>query len=238
MAKEASVWGILQRNAWFRGLPPALADGILAEGLVRTLEDQLVYAAGDPPNGLFALISGEIRVVQTSAAGRSALLMIASPGAWFGETAMIDGEPRSSDAFAIGHATVLQLSPTGFRRLTADSSENYAAFARLVCLQYRRALDHIVTTSNLPLITRLAQRLLGLAHGHGRAMRDGLVIDLRLSQETLANTVGVSRQTLNRALKGLEVQGVISVGYGTVTVLNPSALETLAREETLPEGLG
>jgi CRP/FNR family transcriptional regulator, cyclic AMP receptor protein len=237
MAKQASVREVLLRNAWFRGLPEALKDGIIEEGLVRGLTDQLVYAAGDPPNGLFALISGEIRVLQTTVEGRSALLMIASPGVWFGETAMIDGEPRSSDALAIGKARVLQLGPAAFRRLTDENTGHYAAFARLVCDQYRRALDYIVTTSNLPLPTRIAQRLLGLAHAHGRAVKEGVVIDLRLSQETLADTVGVSRQSLNRALKALEARGVVSVGYGAITVVDPVALEALARSQTLPEGL-
>jgi len=237
MASPTSVREILLGNAWFRDIPESLREGILAEGLVRTLTDQLVYAAGDPPNGLFALISGEIRVFQTTAEGRSALLMIGRPGVWFGETAMIDGQPRSSDALAIRRARVLQLSPTAFRRLTHGNTEHLTAFARLVCDQYRRALDYIVTTSNLPLPTRLAQRLLGLAQAHGRAVKAGVVIDLRLSQEALANTVGVSRQALNRVLKTLEAQGIVSVGYGAVTVVDPVGLEALARSQTLPESL-
>lgn len=65
-----------------------------------------------------------------------------------------------------------------------------------------------------------------------------MVIDLHLSQETLADTVGVSRQSLNRALKALELKGVVSVGYGAVTVLDPKALKALARSQALPEGLG
>lgn len=228
---------VLERNAWFRGLPAALAQGILAEGRLRRFDDQLIYAAGDAPNGLFALISGEVRVVQTTQEGRSALLMIGSPGVWFGETAMIDGEPRSSDATAYGRVELLHISPAAFRRLTADNAAHYAAFARQVCDQYRKAMDFIVTTSSLPLRVRLAQRLVGLARGHGKAVRGGVAIDLRLSQETLADTVGVSRQTLNRALKRMETEGMISVGYGAVTVRDAAALEAVARSLSLPEGL-
>ena len=237
MAASESVREVLARNPWFQALPGALAEGILAQGMVRRLRDEIVYAAGDPPNGVFALISGEIRVIQTTAQGRSALLMIASPGAWFGEAAMIDGLPRSSDAVAVGEARVLQLSPAVFRRLTADRSDHYAAFARLVCEQYRRAMEYIVTTSSLPLPVRLAQRLVGLAHGHGRITEDGVLIDLHLSQESLAETIGVSRQTLNRLLKALEARGVVAVGYGSLTVRDAMALEALARSSTLSEAL-
>jgi CRP/FNR family cyclic AMP-dependent transcriptional regulator len=237
MPSPRALHDILSNNPWFRALPPGLAEDILLQGQVRRLTDELVYAAGDPPNGVFALISGEIRVIQTTAGGRSALLMIASPGAWFGEAAMIDGQPRSSDAVAVGRASVLQLSPSVFRRLTADDSARYAAFARLVCEQYRRAMDYIVTTSNLPLPVRLAQRLVGLAHGHGLASGRHTAIDLHLSQESLAQMVGVSRQTLNRGLKALEAKGVIAVGYASLTLIDGPALERIARMSPLPDGL-
>ncbi|MHB8528102.1 MAG: Crp/Fnr family transcriptional regulator [Caulobacteraceae bacterium] len=237
MATKQGVREVLARNSWFRGLPVALAEGILAQGLIRRLTDEVVYASGDPPNGIFALISGEIRVVQTTAAGRSALLMIASPGVWFGEASMIDGQPRSSEAVAIGQASVLQLTPVVFRRLTSDNSEHYAAFARLVCEQYRKAMEYIVTTANLPLPVRLAQRLVGLAHAHGREDGGGLRINLRLSQQSLAETVGVSRQSLNCALKALQARGMVSVGYGALTIRDTAALESLARSRTLPDTL-
>ena len=228
---------ILSANPWFRELPEALADGILREGLIRRLSNEIVYAAGDPPNGVFALIAGEIRVIQTTEQGRSALLMIASPGVWFGEAAMIDGQPRSSDAVVSGSATVLQLSPAAFRRLTGDNSEHYAAFARLVCEQYRRAMEYIVTTSNLPLPVRLAQRLLGLARSHGSPEEAGVRIGLHLSQESLAEAVGTSRQSLNRALKAMEQRGIVTVGYGEITIRDVARLDALARSKTLPETL-
>jgi CRP-like cAMP-binding protein len=235
MSTKETLRAVLAGNPWFRGLPEALSEAILTHGLVRHLIDEIVYSTGDPPNGLFALISGEIRVIQTTAAGRSALLLIASPGVWFGEVAMIDGQPRSSDAIAVGEASVLQLSPPVFRRLIADNSQHYAAFAQLVCEQYRKAVEYIVTTANLPLPVRLAQRLVGLAHAHGHKSGSSVVIDLRLSQETLAETVGVSRQTLNRALKALEAKGMVSVAYSALTIQDAAALEALARSRTLPD---
>jgi CRP/FNR family transcriptional regulator, cyclic AMP receptor protein len=237
MATKEAVREVLAGNPWFRALPDALAEAILTQGLIRRLTDEIVYAAGDPPNGFFALISGEIRVIQTTAEGRSALLMIARPGVWFGEAAMIDGLPRSSDAIAIGRAIVLQIDPRVFRRLTLDNSQHYEAFARLVCEQYRKAMDYIVTTMSLPLPVRLAQRLVGLAHSHGRENGDGMIIDLHLSQEVLAETVGVSRQSLNRALKALEAKGMVSVGYSALTIRDAGALETLATSRMLPDAL-
>ena len=237
MSAKRTTREVLAGNPWFRALPAALAEGILAQGLIRRMADEIVYAAGDPPNGIFALISGEIRVIQTTAEGRSALLMIASPGVWFGEAAMIDGQPRSSDAVAVGQAVVLQLSPAVFRRLTSDNSQHYAAFAGLVCQQYRKAMEYIVATADLPLPVRLAQRLVALVQTHGRQDRGAVIIGLHLSQENLAEMVGASRQSLNRALKALEARGMVSVGYSALTIRDGAALETLARSRMLPDAL-
>lgn len=237
MATREGLREVLILNPWFGALPSAMADEILARGLVRHLSDETVYATGDPANGIFALISGEIRIFHTTPEGRSALLMIASPGAWFGEAATIDGQPRSSDAVAVGITSVLQLTPAVFRQIASADSEHWAAFARLVCEQYRRAMEYIVTTANLPAPVRLAQRIAGLAHARGRQNAVGAPIDLRLSQETLAELVGVSRQTLNRALKTLEARGILSVAYRSVTIRDTAALDELAKSRLLPDTL-
>lgn len=230
---------ILSRNAWFRDLPDALAEGILVEGRLRQVDDETIFRTGDEANGVFALISGQIRVTQMTSEGRAALLMIATPGAWFGESSMLDGKTRSTDAVAIGKAVVLQIGRAGFARLTHNNPAHYAPFVQILCERYRKALDHIVHTSGLPLTVRLAQRLADLGRGHGRKEKSGLVIDLRLSQEELAGSLGVSRQTINKALKDFERRGLIAVGYASATLLKPAALEKLARAEVpLPADIG
>lgn len=230
---------ILAGNPWFRGLPQMLAEGILSEGRVRWFEDQAIFRTGDEANGVFALLSGQIRISQTTSEGRAALLMVATPGAWFGESSMLDGKTRSTDAAAIGKTALLQIDRAGFARLTRNNPEHYAPFVQILGDRYRKALDHIVHTSGLPLAVRLAQRLGELGRGHGRKEGGGIVVDLRLSQEELAGTLGVSRQTVNKALKDFERKGLITVGYASTTLLKPSALEKLAKAEvSLPSDVG
>jgi CRP-like cAMP-binding protein len=232
---KSALRAVLERNPWFAALPPALSAGILREARLRRLDGDTVYREGDAPNGLYALIEGEIRAVQTTPEGRSALLLVAGPGAWFGESSMLDGKTRHSDAFAVGKASVLQLTPAAFARLTRDDTAHYACFVQLLGMQYRRAIDYIVNTANLPLPVRLAQRLAGLGRRHGRKTPGGILIEAKLSQTDLANTLGISRQTLNRQLKKFEADGLISVGYAELTLRRPAALERLAHAaEPLP----
>ncbi len=232
MPRVADPREILQLNPWFRSLPGALADGLVEQGVVLSVRDKLLFAEGDPPNGLFALLSGEVHIRHSSDDGGASVLEIVRPGGWFGDTGMLDHQPRSSDAFAEGRASLLQISGPVFERLTA-AREHYACFTRRVCSQYRQALTHIVSTSRLPLKVRLARRLINLAESRGVHADAGLRIDLRLSQEALADMLGVSRQSLNPALRQLQAQGLISLGYATIVVRDLVKLAALADSAVL-----
>ena len=68
-----------------------------------------------------------------------------------------------------------------------------------------------------------------LASNHGSAGLQGLRIDLRLSQETLAQLIGSWRQRVNQILKSWERDGVLEQRYGRITLLDQAGLEKLAR---------
>lgn len=174
-------------------------------------------------HGLFALISGQIHVTRISAAGRTALLMVGNPGTWFGESSMIDGMRRFSTARAVGEAAVLQITPSKFRTIVQNDHSRFAAFAQIVFRRYRRAIEHLVNFSSLPLSARLAQRLLEVDAGRKDSRRVA-----KLSQQELADALGTSRQSVNKALKALERDGLIEIGYASVRLLASTELQTLA----------
>jgi CRP-like cAMP-binding protein len=74
--------------------------------------------------------------------------------------------------------------------------------------------------------------LLMLVDQHGRGSQSGIEIDLKLSQDEFADMLGVTRQSLNRELKNLEKQGLISIAYSRITLVDMPALQCLARSKT------
>jgi CRP/FNR family transcriptional regulator, cyclic AMP receptor protein len=92
---KLDVEGVLARNSWFASLPAELSESILHAGRIRSFESSLIYSADDTEDGLFALVSGQIRLMRTSANGKLTFLAIASPGAWFGVSGALDGRPHA-----------------------------------------------------------------------------------------------------------------------------------------------
>jgi CRP/FNR family cyclic AMP-dependent transcriptional regulator len=226
MDREA-INSVLERNSWFASLPAELREGIGRVGHVRRVKDAMIYAVGDEANGLFAVLSGKVRISHSSSNGRLALLLVATPGSWFGETSMLDGRQRYSDALAIGRTSLLHLNPAAFREIAHSSPEHYSAFVRLLCDHHRLAMDHITGSGRLPVRSRVAQRLLFFASSMPAPDKPGSVVNL--SQDQLASAVGVSRQTLSAVLQRFKDQGIVSLKYRSIELKNRNVLLRYAR---------
>src|SRR5271165_1175614 len=225
---EKTVAAILGQNPWFGGLPPALARDIVRLSHLQRVRNAMLFAAGDEPNGLFGVLAGEVHISHTASGGRRGLLLVVRAGSWIGETSVLDGRPRFLDAWAIGRCDLLHFSMSAFRQLTHENPSHYKAFVDLLCLQYRLALDHIVSLGELPVALRLAQRLLFFSIAQGESGKPADVV--QLSQEQLASIVGVSRQALSAHLKDLEHQCIISLGYKSIRIHKRAALQQLMRQ--------
>jgi CRP/FNR family transcriptional regulator, cyclic AMP receptor protein len=235
---KAALRAVLGRNDWFARLDPELANGILDLGRMRRLDNSLIYSANDAADGLFALISGQVRMTRVFNSGQPSFLVVASPGAWFGISAAIDGKPYGYDAAAVGGTVIFHLSRERMKMLIDNRVERYAAFAGLLADHYRVAIDTLIAQRNHRPLQILAHELLRLAERHGRRCEHGVRINLRLSQDDLAVMIGVGRQTINRLLKTLEQDGVATVNYASVTIQSLKALERLRASEEWPGSEG
>ena len=147
---KLDVEGVLAKNSWFASLPAELSESILHAGRIRHFESALIYAADDTADGLFALLSGQIRLMRTSATGQLSFLAIASPGAWFGLSGALDGRPHAYDSIAIGQTAVFHLSQEKLTQVIGGDIDHYAAFVRLLCHHYRVAVEYVAALRTHP----------------------------------------------------------------------------------------
>jgi CRP/FNR family cyclic AMP-dependent transcriptional regulator len=215
---------ILDADSWFGQIPPDRRALLLTEAQVRSVAaGTRLYRAGDPPNGLWAVIEGEIQLKGYPTAGLEFLAPILRPGTWFGELSTVDGLPRPTDAIATEPARVVHVPMAAFARAAEVAPKLYHDIAVLACWHQRIALGFIGQTVAHPVHVRLAILLAGLAQDRG-----GVV---QIRQEDLAVLVGVSRQTLNRRLNALQREGIITLAYAQITVRDLPRLLALGADE-------
>lgn len=214
---------VLRADRWFGAIPASRQALLLRRGRVQALPGGArIYALGDPPDGLKAVVEGEIRLISSPAPGQEATALIMGPGAWFGGLAAVDGGVQAYEAVAYGPVRVLHLSQAAFEQATADDPMLYRDMALLIAGFQRASLSMLSQTLAQPITVRLARLLAGAVRSSGSQT-------LRVRQEDLAAMIGVTRQTINKTLKALERQGMIAVSYRHLVVLNPERLRALGR---------
>ena len=187
-----------------------------------------LFARGDAPDGLYAVVDGVIRVTGTAESDKEVLLAIVEPPSWFGEIAVFDRDARTHDAVAQSAATVLHIPQRPLDAILEAHPTFWRDLGLLLTAKMRLMFTVVEDAAAMPLAARLARRLLVTAGGLGELV-DGARRVITVSQEQLATMLGTSRQTLNAVLKTYEAQGLVRVSYGQIELLDFDGLRRIAR---------
>ncbi|GGW95116.1 Crp/Fnr family transcriptional regulator [Alteromonas halophila] len=216
---------LLSRPDWFSAMPAELQDCLFNAVRLRTVKQgQTVHEKHDKADGLYGICEGRLRVVQHSEGGREMLLTLLEPGNWFGEIAMFDDAPRTHTVYCEQDTVLAMIPRARFQHLLSAKPALYPHFTRLLCSRVRSAFQFIDASASLSLREQLIRRLLMLLGSYGQILPDATPITLNLSQESLAQMLNSSRQTVNQMLQSLQDEGLIEVRYRRITILSPAAL--------------
>jgi len=200
---------------------PSLQAELLRQGVfLRAAPGESLFARGGEADGLCCVIAGALRIGAHIPELDPALLAYLEPYQWFGEIALIDGQPRTHDAVADGPTQVLVVPREALLVWLDAHPGMWRELARLACRKLRVLFVAVEELAQLPMEERVWRRLQLVARGYGS--RDAPRRRIRLSQEVLAQMLGVSRQSINKALKALEAGGRLRLHYGEIELLVPS----------------
>ncbi len=220
---------ILRRNRLFGILEPAEMDAVLAFARPARVEPQeRVFTKGDPGDCLYAILRGRLAVQTESEDAKVMLLNIMNAGDVFGEIAMLDGGERTATVVAQETSTLLRVDRRDFLPFLESRPTLCIRLMGVLCERVRWTSAIIEDTVFLKVTQRLAKRITMLAQLYGRRTDKGIRISTYLSQEDLANMLGVSRESVNKTLKSFQASGAISYRNGYMVVHDPAFLEKIA----------
>jgi CRP-like cAMP-binding protein len=189
---------------------------------------EVIFVRGDPGNSLCVIESGRVKIVLTAEDGREFVLNVYGPGEFFGEFALLDGEPRSADAVAQEKCLVHWLRRDDFLRVLMDHPATAVSLLGVLSRRLRHTTRIVQDAAFLPAQARLARTILDLAAVRGRPASEGVVVESPLTQGELAAMIGTARETVNKCLRDYERRGLLRHAGGMITVLRPEDLRACA----------
>jgi len=159
-------------------------------------------------DALFVLVRGKVKVILYGASGGEVILSIfKSPGDFFGELSLLDGEPRSATLVADVPSRLLVLSRDAFQRHLRRHPATALRVLTEVSRRLRRADEVIGNLALLDVFARVAGKLRELALADGEETPEGYLVRDRPTQAEMAAMIGTSRETVSRALSELARAG-------------------------------
>jgi CRP-like cAMP-binding protein len=219
--RQAPLFSALDDEA-ATALRASMADPRLRRG-------EVLFHEGDEGDKLYIVTDGKVKLGRTSSDGRENLLAILGPGQMFGELSLFDPGPRSATVTAVTDTTFMSLSHEDLLRWLEGRPAVARGLLAQIAARLRKANDvnADLVFSDVP--GRVAKALLDLADRFGRTADDGVHVHHDLTQEELAQLVGASRETVNKALADFASRGWVRVDSRALTILDAERLARRAR---------
>jgi CRP/FNR family transcriptional regulator, cyclic AMP receptor protein len=197
--------------------------------VVKLNRGERLFAEGDTGDKLYIIISGKIKLTKAAPDGRENLLSVHGPGEMFGELSLFDPVPRTASATAVTDAELAALAHEDVRAWLCSRPEVAMHLLRALAQRLRRINEVKADLVFTDVPGRVAKALLDLAERFGVQNSDGIQVNHDLTQEELAQLVGASRETVNKALADFAARGWVQLAAKSVLIVDTDRLRKRAR---------
>ena len=188
----------------------------------------VVFNRGDLGDDIYFLLSGGVKVSTLSHEGKEIIFDVLVAGDFFGDISLFDDKPRTGTVTALVPSAFLILGKNRFLSLLEKYPGVSIRLIKTLAARLRLMDGFLEDVLFLDAEARLAKRVVALSRIFGQEGENGQIkIDLKMSQQELANLVGITRESVNKQFKGWEKSGVIGLEKGCLILRQPELLESL-----------
>lgn len=188
---------------------------------------ETIFSEGDPPDWFYIVLEGKVKITKLSQDGKEIILEIISPTDFFGGLAVIKGFPYPANAIAMEDTELLKISRSNLMRIL----DRFPGLMYCMALQLSdRMKESHETLKNIALErveARIASLLLKLADKIGKETENGLLIDMKLTKQDIAEMVGTTVETSIRTMSKFKKLGIVSDRDGRIMIKDIGKLKNL-----------
>jgi CRP-like cAMP-binding protein len=221
---------VVRKAPLFAALDDEAASTLMSSMAKRRLErGDVLFHEGDQGDRLYVIGEGKIKLGRRSSDGRENLVAILGPGEMFGELSLFDPGPRTMTATAVAETQLMGIGHEDLSGLLAGRPEVAKVLLAALAKRLRRTNENLADLVFTDVPGRVAKALLDLSSRFGRPVEDGILVAHDLTQEELAQLVGASRETVNKALADFASRGWLRLEARAVLLHDVERLKRRAR---------
>jgi CRP-like cAMP-binding protein len=209
----------------FQGLDSSIKETIRQNAVINTYrKGQLIFRQGNPPNGLYCIDSGKIKIVISNRDGKDTIVRLAGAGDILGHRAVFSSEFYHASAVTLEESVVtflpkdyvidlMNIYPSISLQILRQLSKNVGASDMLnACLVHKNVRE------------RLATLLLELKKSYGAADGKNTRLEIKLTREEMASMIGTTLETLVRLITEFKSEEIIDQDGKTLIIVNEKKL--------------
>jgi len=178
----------------------------------------IIFTEGQKGEAIYFVKTGKIKISKISSVGKEYTIKIMEEGDVFGESTLFIGGEYPATAEAIEDSEILELKNKDIEDLILKDTQIALSIIKILA----KRLKYIaVVIENLALrdsVGRTASILLTFARERGMSTKEGILVEIDLKRQELANLAGTSRENITRILSQMDRDGIIKLGKDKILI--------------------
>lgn len=202
--------------------------GRIASLIVRKqyAKGELAAIEGANPGGLTIINKGQVKAYRDTQEGKEQILYVFSEGDFFGEKNLLRNQEVRYNVEALEETHLCMIKKNDFQQLLMEYPGIGLKIMEELCSRLEQLENAVESMGTRSVEERVNAVLLEFARKYGKAHPKGILMELPLSREGIANYIGLTRETVSRKMGLLQDKGIIEmIGNKKVIIINKKALE-------------
>ncbi len=221
---------VLRKAGLFQGVAPEDVEALGNQfEVIEAPRGTTLFQEGEPGDSLYIVLEGKVKLGRRSSDGRENLVAVMGPADQFGELSLFDPGPRTATAVVVTDARLARLPKQALQTWVQERPQIAIQLLHVIARRLRRTNTMLADLIFVDVPGRVAKQLLLLAQKFGSVDSGQLRVTHDLTQEELAQLVGASRETVNKALADFASRGWLRLEGKSVVILGRERLARRAR---------
>jgi CRP-like cAMP-binding protein len=195
--------------------------------LEKKKKKEAIFSEGDPPDWLYIVAKGRVKITKLSQEGKEIILEIINPNDFFGGVAVIRNFNYPANAVAMEDTELLKISRQDLMKILDKYPPIMQAVFGSLGGRLKESHESLRSIALEKVTSRVASLLLKLAEKSGKKTPEGILVELKLTKQEIAEIVGTTVETSIRTMSRLKKQGLIEERGGEVLIKDMERLEEM-----------